>query len=283
MANKWLLWTLFFVCVLGGSVAFAFGARVPGWIGTASVLVFIVAEAYFLSLRDDAQSTVSAVQELPLVAFYLGWFVRPRLALALIALCVVVFGTAMVTNPVFSADGALGTPVAVHGLLSLLFCFSAGNYLWRRTYRRAILDPLTGAYNRLGFLERVSLDLLARPLDRSPVALVVIDFDGFKRLNDTRGHAAGDAALSDTVEAWRSAIRAGDVIGRVGGDEFALLLPRTDEQEAVRLVTRLQRLSEHPWSWGLAVARPGDTEAALLARADRALYGQKRSKRSIDG
>lgn len=279
MVSPWLVWTLLIACLIGSVAVFGLGRRAPKWIGIAGVLLFIGAQSYFLSLADDPQSVVSSIQQMPVVAFYLGWFVRPRLAVPLVIVSLTVFGVVMANNPQLGADGTIGAPVAVHGILSLLFCYSVGFYLWRRQLRIAATDPLTGVYNRLGFMERLEPRLRRLSPQRGGFCLVAIDFDDFKRLNDAHGHAAGDAALIATVESWRDEVRMGDVIGRVGGDEFVLLLPGVNAEECRAVVDRLQEGSASPWSWGIAEAQPGDSSDGLLARADRALYEQKHAKR----
>ncbi|MBL3698630.1 GGDEF domain-containing protein [Leucobacter luti] len=279
MDNRWFVWVLLVFCLSGAAATFAFGRRVPVWVGVVSVLVFLIAQAYFLSRSDDPASVIASVQQLPVVAFYLGWFVRPRLALALITTCVIVFSWVMAENPLLSVTGAIGTPVAVHGILGMLFCFAAGMFLWRRQMRVATVDPLTGAYNRQGMLDRLEYQLGKRSLNRVPLSVVVVDFDRFKELNDSRGHAAGDLVLSHTIGAWRSEIRSGDVIARLGGDEFVLVLPRANALEAQVIVDRLREVSEHPWTWGVAEAVPGESAEALLARADATQFEWKRVRR----
>lgn len=278
MINPALTWSLLLFCVAGSAVVFVLGKQVPRWIGIVSVVIFIVAQTFYLSLADDPQSVISSVQQFPVVAFYLGWFVRPRVAIPLILTCVLVFGTTMSMNPLLSPTGPIGTPVAVHALLAMLFCFSAGMYLWRRQVRAATIDPLTGVYYRHALMERVEQWLQRRSTQRDPFCLVAIDFDDFKQLNDVHGHAAGDAALFETAAAWRAAVRSWDVIGRIGGDEFVLLLPHTRACEAERIVDRLREGSPYPWSAGIAQSRIGDTAEAMLARADQDLYAEKQRK-----
>ena len=276
--HRALNWALLVITLTSAVTALFLGRRLPRWVGIVAVFIFLVAQAYFLSLADDPQTVISALQQLPIVAFYLGWFVRPRLALPLIALCMAVFGIVMVSNPLFNPEGRIGAPVAVHGLLSLLFCYIAGNYLWRRAKRVDATDALTGALHRAPFFERAAVRLRRRT---TPMSLLAIDFDGFKQVNDAHGHAAGDRALETTVSAWRSELRSSDVIGRLGGDEFAILLPDTDRAETSAIVERLQAASTHPWSWGASEYAAGDDLAALLQRADAALYAQKRLKRQV--
>ena len=279
MEHRWLLWVLLVFTVSGAATALIMGRRLPRWIGIVAVFIFLAAQAYFLSLPNDSPTVVSTMQQLPIIAFYLGWFVRPRLAGPLIALSIVVFGTVAFSNPLFHAEGAIGAPVAVHGLLSLLFCYVAGNYLWRRAKRMEATDSLTGALHRAPFAERAAAKLRR---SRAPLSMLAIDFDAFKEINDAHGHAAGDRALETTVAAWRDVLRSGDIVGRLGGDEFAILLPDTDLAEANAVAERLQASSPYPWSWGASEFAAGDDVTALLLRADTALYEQKRLKQQAD-
>lgn len=276
--HRSLSWGLLAITLTSAATALILGRRLPRWVGIIAVFVFLPAQAYFLSLANDSQTVISALQLLPIIAFYLGWFVRPRLAVPLIALCMTVFGVVMVGNPLFSPAGRIGSPVAVHGLLSLLFCYVAGNYLWRRAKRVDATDSLTGALHRAPFVERAKSKLRR---NASPLSLLAIDFDGFKQINDAHGHAAGDRALETTVAAWRRELRRGDIIGRLGGDEFAILLPDTSRAEARSIAERLQAVSTHPWSWGASELAAGDDFGELLQRADEALYAQKRFKRQV--
>ncbi|WP_449282365.1 GGDEF domain-containing protein [Leucobacter sp.] len=279
MVNPWVAWVLLLACVVAGVITFAFGSGVPGWIGISAVLISIAAQSYFLSLADDPQSVISSLQQMPVIAFYLGWFVPPRLAVPLVVASLAAFGTVMVNNPLLGPAGAIGAPVSVHGILSLLFCYSVGFYLWWRQQRVSATDPLTGVCNRRGFMERLESQLRRLTPQRGGFCVVAVDFDDFKRLNDAQGHAAGDAALIATVESWRDEVRSGDAVGRIGGDEFVLLLLGVDAEECGVVVDRLQQGSANAWSWGIAEAVPGDTVDELLARADRALYEQKHLKR----
>lgn len=280
MDNRWFVWLLLVLCGSGALITLVLGRRVPRWVGTTAVLLFLVAQTYFLGLADDSASVIASVQQLPVVAFYLGWFVRPRFAMVLIAVSLMLFGIVMSRNPLFAQDGAVGVPVAVHALLVMLFCYASGTYLWRRQVRIASTDPLTGARNRTGLSDRLDYQLRRRAFSRAPLSVVAVDFDRFKELNDTRGHAAGDLVLSRTVTAWKDAIRSGDSVTRLGGDEFAFILPRATEREAQTIVDRLREVSEHPWSWGIAQALPGETADELLARADAKLYAWKRVRRA---
>lgn len=158
--------------------------------------------------------------------------------------------------------------------------------------RLAVTDPLTGLHNRR-FLQN-SLDLEVARARRSgrPLSLVTLDLDHFKRINDECGHPAGDAVLVEVAARLRAAARAGDVVARQGGEEFAWLLPETDETTAVELAERLRaalsdsaievdgaRPTRITGSLGVATAR-GKVDGPLLVReADRAMYRAKASGR----
>jgi diguanylate cyclase (GGDEF)-like protein len=144
---------------------------------------------------------------------------------------------------------------------------------------RAASDPLTGLGHHATFHEA-----LASSHRRPTTAVVVCDLDGFKRLNDTYGHGHGDRVLCGVADAMSSALRRGDRLFRVGGDEFAALLAVESGEQALGAAARLRqavldaRLGVTV-SIGVAVPQAGETDAALLARADRALYSVKAAGR----
>lgn len=155
-------------------------------------------------------------------------------------------------------------------------------------------DALTGLPNRRGFRARAREALLLARRQDTPCAVVAMDLDRFKSINDGHGHAAGDVVLRGVGAAIRTAVRGGDVGGRLGGEEFALLLPGDDLMEAVSVAERLRGLVRatvpHPaggeaavtLSAGVAAVGPGDPAVAIeaaLAAADRALYDAKRQGR----
>jgi diguanylate cyclase (GGDEF)-like protein len=140
---------------------------------------------------------------------------------------------------------------------------------------RAASDPLTGLGHHATFHEA-----LATSHRRPRTAVVLCDVDGFKRLNDTHGHAHGDRVLCGVADAMSSALRRGDRLFRIGGDEFAALLAVSSEAEALGAARRLHSAVEGARlgvtvSVGVAVPHDGEADASLLARADRALYAVK--------
>lgn len=161
-----------------------------------------------------------------------------------------------------------------------------------RDRRASLRDDLTGAFTR--DYADFRLDDLYKQ-GAFPIALAVIDLDGFKAVNDTFGHPAGDSILIQAVRAIESAIRHGDLLARSGGDEFTLVLPRTDGETAAVIGDRVRvaietMLFRHrrdmppvrlTASVGIAVARDLQTRrSALIMRADEQLYAAKQSGRN---
>jgi diguanylate cyclase (GGDEF)-like protein len=164
--------------------------------------------------------------------------------------------------------------------------------LMSRFQALAATDSLTGLHNRRNFfrLAERTLDACGGP-DR-PVAVVMIDVDHFKVINDTYGHAVGDEVLAAVSRALNDAVRAGDVVARFGGDEFAVLLPGSGPAEASVVAERLRRRTmstpvqtsigpvQISLSVGVGTHEHGNADIeALLLRADEALYEAKRAGR----
>jgi diguanylate cyclase (GGDEF)-like protein len=153
--------------------------------------------------------------------------------------------------------------------------------------RWALTDPLTGAANRRGLSERIEYEVTRHARQKHRFAVVMIDLDGFKLVNDRFGHHAGDELLRDVAASLREAVRDQDTVARLGGDEFCVLAPETDHAggdhlaeritEAVRRVTTgLDSLSA---SVGVAVYPDhGGTAVAVLDAADAAQIAAKRAR-----
>jgi diguanylate cyclase (GGDEF)-like protein/PAS domain S-box-containing protein len=145
-------------------------------------------------------------------------------------------------------------------------------------------DPLTGLLNRRSFERALERHVTSIRRYGAAGALLVIDLDGFKHINDTLGHAAGDELLVNCAEALRSRLRGSDVLARLGGDEFAVLLPRGAEEDAVAaadaLVAELRSHGRVTASIGVATfADVVATADEVLVRADRAMYQAKAAGR----
>jgi diguanylate cyclase (GGDEF)-like protein len=156
--------------------------------------------------------------------------------------------------------------------------------------RERDLDLLTGILNRRGFQERISAHLLKHGPSRA--ALALCDIDHFKSINDTLGHDVGDDVLAEVGRMLRNASRKRDIVGRLGGEEFAVFLPDTEEQEAVDYAERLRIAIEQnsfallgaarqvTASFGVGTLRPGDSWPSLYKRVDGRLYEAKRAGRN---
>lgn len=162
-----------------------------------------------------------------------------------------------------------------------------------RTYRRrSTLDPLTGLFNRNALEQRLSeLDgQPCSPEEGLSHALLLCDLDHFKRVNDQLGHVAGDAVLQEVAYTMRAALRAGDSIYRVGGEEILVILPGAGQEEALEIAERLRAAVRErrpvgvqvTVSIGVAVAEPDFVDSDdLIARADAALYAAKAGGRNL--
>lgn len=153
-------------------------------------------------------------------------------------------------------------------------------------------DPLTGLLNRRGFVKSLERSLAFVQRYRTTAALIFLDLDGFKAVNDRHGHAAGDWVLGQVARLIGRHVRASDVAGRVGGDEFVVLLWNLAEKQAQQKALALEELiASVPFeqsgkryavgiSAGLTMLTADDSSEAVLARADQAMYARKRERRS---
>jgi diguanylate cyclase (GGDEF)-like protein len=152
----------------------------------------------------------------------------------------------------------------------------------------ATTDALTGLKNRATILER--LRLMLDDVVRTG-AVLLLDIDHFKRINDELGHPAGDSCLQRIAEIAGASVRSGDAVGRIGGEEFLIVMPGASRDSAMMIGDRLRlaislsglrHATGDPVtaSLGVAAAAPGDTPETLVARADRALYEAKRTGRN---
>ena len=155
---------------------------------------------------------------------------------------------------------------------------------FREARQLADLDALTGLHNRRYFHETLAREVArAHRYDRQ-LALIVFDLDDFKAINDRIGHLAGDAVIAESAERVRDVVRSADIACRVGGDEFAVILPESTLADADQLYRRLQAtLSARPigqagrlsFSAGVAELKPEDDTTVFFERADEALYAAK--------
>lgn len=155
-----------------------------------------------------------------------------------------------------------------------------------RLYGLAILDPLTGLHNRRFGEERLTEEIGLAEKSGDPLAVLILDLDHFKGMNDEFGHAAGDSALKEFSRRLRKAVRACDTAVRIGGDEFLVILPDCPREKVNVILSRLgspevivnsQKLVIR-YSVGRSHLQATDTINTILKRADEALYAAKRAR-----
>src|SRR5215204_1331720 len=208
--------------------------------------------AFALFATGGATSFIQPV--MIFTALFISYFFPPRLAWPLMALFTYAYAT-----PLFYDDRSIevGYParlvmfaLAVTGT-TLAIQFLKGRLVRAESHQRAMaeLDPLTGVRNRRGF----DLALGRAAASREPYALILIDLDDFKRINDEQGHPAGDAVLQSVAVAAATVARQEDCVARIGGDEFALLAPAAGAAGVLRrcatFVTRSSRRRPMPRPW----------------------------------
>ncbi len=159
--------------------------------------------------------------------------------------------------------------------------------------KQALFDPLTGLSNRRLFNEMMELEMSHARREKTVLALMYLDLDHFKPINDELGHAAGDEALLEVAKRLKQCLREIDVIARLGGDEFAVMLPMTDgrndvEKVAQRIIEKIAlpfNLQRHERNLGISIgiallSNPDEAAQSLTQRADMAMYDAKHSGRN---
>jgi diguanylate cyclase (GGDEF)-like protein len=186
-------------------------------------------------------------------------------------------------------------------LSAVVLCFAAFLHRARRSQRAlelrqghlvrlATTDELTGVMNRRAFLEAARREFERAQRYSRPTSVLALDIDHFKRINDKYGHSGGDLALQVCTKRWQAALREHDLLGRIGGEEFCILLPETSEGSAASIAERMRTMTEATpvfgeqcvtVSIGRAALIPSDRNwAALMERADKALYDAKNQGRN---
>jgi len=277
-----------------------------------SFVAFMVYTAAYIALvwytehpSADLYRFATIPQWIPLVyvaAFFLFETRQAlRLALAFFALLLVPGGLCVVG---WSAARIQGTEMRI--LLDIYFsnaiyiALLVGGTLLKERYvkaaaqcevlaRTAHIDDLTGAYNRRHLDQTLRQAIEQAQRYARPLAAILLDIDSFKRVNDTYGHAAGDAVLIGTARVIRQQMRTTDTFGRWGGEEFLIIALETNRPQAHLLAERLRTIVAQQIydqdgsvtaSFGVAICRADDSAEALVGRADDALYRAKRHGRN---
>ncbi|HJK89569.1 MAG TPA: GGDEF domain-containing protein [Polyangiaceae bacterium LLY-WYZ-15_(1-7)] len=159
-------------------------------------------------------------------------------------------------------------------------------------YKMTIVDGLTGVNNKRYLLETMEREIPRARRHERPLTLVMFDIDHFKHINDTYGHLAGDYVLKEMAQLVKNRLRPDDVLGRYGGEEFAVLLPETNTEGGAAIAEELRRMiAEHPFmfeqeriqvtvSMGVAMLQDGWDVLQFIKQADERLYAAKRDGRN---
>ncbi|HEX9282174.1 MAG TPA: GGDEF domain-containing protein [Gemmatimonadales bacterium] len=249
-------------------------------------LAVLTGGVYLLNVRAPSELRVGILYLIPvlLAAWHDGiwWGVVFALATSLLRFLIGIDQMPAATSLQFRVANELAylavVGIAIAGLSQL-----------RRTQAQlellATRDPLTNVLNARAFSDELAQELGRNRRYGRPLALIYLDLDDFKRVNDAHGHATGDAVLRLVADAMRGALRGADIVGRLGGDEFAVLMPETDgdvaHAAALRLATGIRTVFRGTPSVtaSIGVVSCTGTEAGtdeLLRRADQAMYEAKR-------
>lgn len=255
--------------------------RFPRWLGLVGYFSVMSVVAYHFAFSKDPVSVNTALQIMPVSGLYLGWFWRPLPSRLMFLLTVSVLVLAVFYSPIIAVPGGVPASVIFFAILFTAFAFFMGAFLRWQLQRKAMTDQLTGVLNRKGIRRALKIDISRAFKHGEPLTVAAIDFDSFKKLNDTKGHSFGDFVLVSTVEEWLKNLRPYDKIGRRGGDEFLIVFPKTTREQATVVLDRFKKIPQFEWTWGLAQLVDGDGIEQLLERADQNLYHHKNIKKTV--
>lgn len=316
MLAQGLLTGMAYLCLVGSRVHVG-KPVLPAWGGPLVVSVVMLLIAYFTVIQPDlmaryvVNSTALGLLFLVSGRVLLGGGLRRYPARHVLALACLLHGGFLLIRPwVFSlgtpgvsstlqiatvAPGILLETVTAQNLIALCVLLLASEHTSQALQQLVDRDALTGVLSRRAFLARLAArevhvpDYSGRGMER---ALLIIDLDHFKQINDGWGHGVGDDALRHFVSVADACLREEDGLGRLGGEEFGVILPRTTHQQACAVAERLRAtLASQPLllgeaslrmtaSIGITMVHPWDNSELALGRADQAMYQAKMAGRN---
>ncbi len=265
-----------------GAATAAFGAALMGirrrpepWVRHVALLVGPVVIVAIMGMVDGTLSAAVGSGFMVWVAVFASCFFSIRWTVLHIAIAYGLLGIGLeIAHP----DGlrVIGGAALMTGVV-VTICVT---WLAWRLRQSAAVDALTGLVNGRSWRETLDRELLRSERTGAALSVAFIDVDGLKQVNDEHGHAEGDRAISAVAELLRVGTRQHDVVARVGGDEFVVLLPDSTATHAEAAITRVRAGSPVPFSIGVAQRRDGDGAHDVIGRADQAMYEQKRLRRA---
>jgi diguanylate cyclase (GGDEF)-like protein len=274
------------------------GERIPtaviylGEAGASALISFAV-------LASDTSASIYAANYL-WIALYSGYFFRPRMAVLQLTWLLGTYGVALAL--VNQTGGYSAFTRWLVTAMALAVATGMGSALVTQRRRvdaeraelardrermlaraesEARTDALTGVPNRRGLYEAIEREIARAGRQGRPLCLAVIDLDNFKLFNDRFGHSEGDMLLVEAVRAWGGALRGGDTLARLGGEEFVVVLPETDIGGAWRVIDRLRASTPRGETCSAGIARWRSPEKGdeLIRRADDTMYEAKSAGR----
>ena len=238
-----------------------------------AIVVGSVIAGYCTSLINLQESQFLIAFGLAGLGVFTAYFLPRRRLVVLLLVMTGSFAVGVAINPLLPTPTSYVVAVLMIWGMSLMV-----SRLVEELRAQAMYDTLTGTLNRHGLDVAVTSVVGSAARAGQTVTVGLVDLDGFKSYNDRHGHIAGDELLAELTSAWMRELRAGDILARYGGDEFALVLPFSSRADAPDVVRRLRAAHPAPWSVGFADWDPSENLYDALHRADEELYARKRER-----
>jgi diguanylate cyclase (GGDEF)-like protein len=269
--HKGVNWLIAAVMLPVGVVMWLGRKRAPHWVVHAGLIVGVSCITWSVWAAGPTAESQAAALFYGFVSAFASAFLVRRQAVAYLTLAGVLYLGALLTH----WREQMGTQWTMNMFAIAVPCLVIGALVGRLRLL-ALHDTLTGLPNRRLLEETLTVRINLSHRDGRSFAIAAIDLDGLKRVNDSEGHAAGDRLLRSAAAGWTSALRAGDSLARVGGDEFVLVLAGADLPGALDAVQRLRDAVPHARFSAGVVCWTGQPIDELLRRADAGLYAAKK-------